>query len=73
MANPLFIQKICALVVELASAKPVFLHLHDSEGKGLANVLAALQVGVTHFDSTFGGMGSGPFIKGAAAAFLPRI
>jgi hydroxymethylglutaryl-CoA lyase len=66
MANPCSIQAICAQVVELANATPVFLHLHDTEGKGLANVLAALQVGVTHFDSTFGGMGGCPFIKGAS-------
>jgi hydroxymethylglutaryl-CoA lyase len=66
MGNPCSIQAICAQVVELANATPVFLHLHDTEGKGLANVLAALQVGVTHFDSTFGGMGGCPFIKGAS-------
>ena len=66
MANPRSIQEISAQVVELANGKPVFLHLHDTEGKGLANVLAALQVGVTHFDTAFGGMGGCPFIKGAS-------
>jgi hydroxymethylglutaryl-CoA lyase len=66
MANPRSIQEISARVVELAGGKPVFLHLHDTEGKGLANVLAALQVGVTHFDTAFGGMGGCPFIKGAS-------
>ena len=66
MANPCSIQAICAQVVELGNGKPVFLHLHDTEGKGLANVLAALQVDVAHFDSTFGGMGGCPFIKGAS-------
>jgi hydroxymethylglutaryl-CoA lyase len=66
MANPRSIEEISAQVVELASGKPVFLHLHDTEGKGLANVLAALQVGVTHFDTAFGGMGGCPFIKGAS-------
>ena len=55
-----------ARVVELASGIPVILHLHDTEGKGLANVLAALPLGVNHFDTTFGGMGGCPFIKGAS-------
>ena len=32
----------------------------------LANALAALQVGITHFDSAFGGMGGCPFVKGAS-------
>jgi hydroxymethylglutaryl-CoA lyase len=33
--------------------------------KGLANALAAMQVGVAHFDTAFGGTGGCPFIKGA--------
>lgn len=66
MANPRSIQEISAQVLELAGGKPVFLHLHDTEGKGMANVLAAMQVGVAHFDTAFGGMGGCPFIKGAS-------
>jgi hydroxymethylglutaryl-CoA lyase len=66
MANPHSIQEICARVIELANATPVILHLHDTEGKGLANVLAALPLGVNHFDTTFGGMGGCPFVKGAS-------
>ena len=66
MANPNSIQEISAKVMELANGMPVFLHLHDTEGKGLANALAALQVGVAHFDTAFGGMGGCPFITGAS-------
>jgi hydroxymethylglutaryl-CoA lyase len=35
-------------------------HLHDSRGTGLANCIAALDAGVTHFDSAFGGVGGHP-------------
>jgi hydroxymethylglutaryl-CoA lyase len=66
MGNPNSIQEISSQVIELADGIPVFLHLHDTEGKGLANALAALQVGVVHFDTAFGGMGGCPFIKGAS-------
>jgi hydroxymethylglutaryl-CoA lyase len=66
MANPRSIQEICTRIIELARGRTVLLHLHDTEGKGLANVLAALEVGVDHFDTTFGGMGGCPFIKGAS-------
>jgi len=66
MANPITIQQISAKVIELAEDKPVFLHLHDTEGKGLANALAAMQVGIAHFDTAFGGTGGCPFIKGAS-------
>lgn len=66
MANPNSIQEISFKVMELAKGIPVFLHLHDTEGKGLANALAALQAGVSHFDTAFGGMGGCPFIRGAS-------
>jgi len=66
MANPISIQEISGKVMELSEDKLVFLHLHDTEGKGLANALAALQVGVAHFDTAFGGTGGCPFIKGAS-------
>jgi hydroxymethylglutaryl-CoA lyase len=66
MADPRTIQEICGPVRALAGDKPVYLHLHDTEGKGLANALAALQVDITHFDSAFGGMGGCPFVKGAS-------
>jgi hydroxymethylglutaryl-CoA lyase len=66
MANPISIQDISTKVIELSGDKPVFLHLHDTEGKGLANALAAMQVGISHFDTAFGGTGGCPFIKGAS-------
>jgi hydroxymethylglutaryl-CoA lyase len=66
MADPRAIQEICGFARTLTEDKPVYLHLHDTEGKGLANALAALQVGITHFDSAFGGMGGCPFVKGAS-------
>jgi hydroxymethylglutaryl-CoA lyase len=41
-------------------------HFHVTRGWGLANVLAALQAGITHFESTLGGLGGQPanFIDG---------
>lgn len=66
MANPRAIAEIGSKVRELAGDRTVLLHLHDTEGKGLANVLAALTVGITHFDTAFGGLGGCPFIKGAS-------
>jgi hydroxymethylglutaryl-CoA lyase len=41
------------------------LHLHNTRGMALANVLAALQAGVTQFDSSVGGLGGCPFAPGA--------
>ena len=44
---------------------PVILHLHDTEGKAIANMIVAIECGVNHFDTAFGGLGGCPFIKGA--------
>ncbi|MEO9229784.1 MAG: hydroxymethylglutaryl-CoA lyase [Devosia sp.] len=47
---------------------PLALHLHDTRGTGMANVYAALRMGVAQFDTTCGGLGGCPFAghKGAA-------
>ncbi|MCG6911076.1 MAG: hydroxymethylglutaryl-CoA lyase [Deltaproteobacteria bacterium] len=66
MANPISIQEISGRVAEQAGGVPVYLHLHDTEGKGLANALAAMSAGIAHFETAFGGMGGCPFIKGAS-------
>ncbi len=66
MANPDSIKRICEPIIALIGDRPLFLHLHDTEGKGLANALSALQIGISHFDTAFGGMGGCPFIKGAS-------
>lgn len=41
------------------------LHLHDTYGQALANVLTALQLGVSEFDAAVGGLGRCPYAKGA--------
>jgi hydroxymethylglutaryl-CoA lyase len=42
------------------------LHLHNTRGLGLANVLAGLEEGITTFDSSLGGLGGCPFAPGAS-------
>jgi hydroxymethylglutaryl-CoA lyase len=42
------------------------LHLHNTRGLGLANVLAGLDAGITTFDSSLGGLGGCPFAPGAS-------
>jgi isopropylmalate/homocitrate/citramalate synthase len=43
----------------------VALHFHDTRGTALANVLAALPLGVTTFDASAGGLGGCPYAPGA--------
>lgn len=43
----------------------IALHLHDTYGQALANVLAGLEAGITEFDSSAGGLGGCPYAKSA--------
>ena len=43
----------------------IALHFHDTRGTALANVLAALDLGITTFDASAGGLGGCPYAPGA--------
>ena len=45
---------------------PDLLHFHNTRGTGLANVLTALDLGVTEFDASVGGIGGCPYAPGAS-------
>jgi hydroxymethylglutaryl-CoA lyase len=67
-ANPLQIKRLVGAVRERWPEQPLKLHLHDTRALAIANVVAALEVGVDAFDSAVAGMGGCPFAahKGAA-------
>jgi hydroxymethylglutaryl-CoA lyase len=44
---------------------PLLLHFHNTRGTALANILAALQVGITEYDASVGGLGGCPYAPGA--------
>jgi hydroxymethylglutaryl-CoA lyase len=46
--------------------RPLLLHFHDTRGTGLANILTALDLGVTEFDASVGGLGGCPYAPGAS-------
>jgi hydroxymethylglutaryl-CoA lyase len=57
------VKKVCAAV---GSDKLTTLHLHNTRGLGLANVVAGLEEGITTFDASLGGLGGCPFAPGAS-------
>ncbi len=65
LGNPQLIRRIVQEVLPMAGGTPVVLHLHDTRGQGLANLLSALKSGITSFDTSFGGLGGCPFIQTA--------
>jgi hydroxymethylglutaryl-CoA lyase len=48
------------------SPHEIAMHFHDTKGFGLANVIVALDAGITAFDSSVGGLGGCPFAPGSA-------
>jgi hydroxymethylglutaryl-CoA lyase len=66
MATPLKLEYLLGKVIPMTKQVPVILHLHDTRGLGLVNVLAGLLNGVTYFDTSLGGMGGCPFVPGAS-------
>jgi len=66
VANPKQIKEVIRAVKKEFEEIDFGLHLHDTEGMGLANVYAASQLGINKFESAAGGLGGCPFAPGAA-------
>ena len=64
MATPSRVWELVGLLRERLPKAQLNLHLHDTRGTAMANALAALETGVTDFDSSVGGLGGSPFAPG---------
>jgi len=65
-ANPAQVKRVFSLVRKRIGEKLEAAHFHNTRGLGLANALAAYEVGVRVFDSSMGGLGGCPFAPGAS-------
>jgi hydroxymethylglutaryl-CoA lyase len=67
MANPLQIERTASRALDrYGDTARVGLHLHNTRGMGLANVVAGLQAGIVTFDASLAGIGGCPFAPQAA-------
>ncbi len=66
MAVPNQVYDLCAHVREKYPQCAWWLHFHNTRGMAMANIMAAMEAGMTQFDSSFGGLGGCPFVPGAA-------
>lgn len=67
IANPRQVRELYRdLFSAVGKARSATAHFHDTRGQGLANVVAALDVGVTSFDACLAGLGGCPFAPGAS-------
>ncbi|HWQ14655.1 MAG TPA: hydroxymethylglutaryl-CoA lyase [Roseiflexaceae bacterium] len=65
MGHPLLVRQVCLAFRQRFPRAQLRLHPHSARGAGLANVLAALEMGVDSFDASAGGIGGCPFAPGA--------
>ena len=66
VATPNQVGDVVGALREVTSLDRLAMHFHDTRGTALANVLAALELGVTIFDSSSGGLGGCPYAPGAS-------
>ncbi len=67
VANPRQVVNILRMLLDAdVPLAKIALHFHDTRGLALANYLAGLEMGVTTFDSSVGGLGGCPYAPGAA-------
>lgn len=66
MANPAQVRHLFTRVRAAIGDKTGSAHMHNTRGLGLANCLAAYDVGVRTFDSSLGGLGGCPYAPGAS-------
>lgn len=74
VGTPASIEKLLSRLLEEIPAEKLAVHLHDTYGQALANVLIALQMGISVIDSSVAGLGGCPYAKlangGAASGNL---
>ena len=66
MAHPAQVSRMVEALQQRFAQLQLTLHFHNTRGMGLANVLAAVQGGITRFDGSLGGLGGCPYAPGAS-------
>ena len=66
VATPNQVVEVTDLLLGRVPIERLAMHFHDTRGTALANVLAALQMGISVFDSSTGGLGGCPYAPGAS-------
>ncbi|AVT34541.1 MULTISPECIES: hydroxymethylglutaryl-CoA lyase [unclassified Plantactinospora] len=66
MATPRRVRELVTAVRDRQPEIPVLLHFHNTRGTALANLLTALELGITEYDASVGGLGGCPYAPGAS-------
>lgn len=65
-AVPSEVESLLEAVTYRFPNKSIILHFHDTRGMAIANIMTAMNYGITRFDSSLGGLGGCPYAPGAA-------
>lgn len=57
---------ILSRALDVMEVDQISMHMHDTRGTALANILVGLEMGIRHFDASVGGLGGCPYAPGAA-------
>ncbi|MCY9516434.1 hydroxymethylglutaryl-CoA lyase [Paenibacillus apiarius] len=66
IANPKQVQGVLDILLKRFDTKKLALHFHDTRGTALANILVSMDMGITTFDASVGGLGGCPYAPGAS-------
>ena len=66
IAGPTDVERLLDKILERFGSDRIALHMHDTRHTALANILRGLDLGVTTFDASAGGLGGCPFAPGAS-------
>lgn len=64
--TPVQTKRILELFLSEIPAEKLAMHMHDTRGTALANILVGLEMGIRTFDASVGGLGGCPYAPGAA-------
>jgi hydroxymethylglutaryl-CoA lyase len=66
VGTPLQTKRILKQILSELPASKLAMHMHDTRGQALANVLVGLDLGIRNFDAAIGGLGGCPYAPGAS-------
>jgi isopropylmalate/homocitrate/citramalate synthase len=66
VGTPVQVQSVIGMLLQVIPASKLAMHFHDTRGTALANTLSALDMGITTFDASSGGLGGCPYAPGAS-------
>lgn len=66
VGTPLQVQGLLYLLLEVVPRERIAVHFHDTRGMAVSNTMASLELGISTFDASAGGLGGCPYAPGAS-------